>query len=253
MGNLFQVERKEEEEGGIHTKTYIKEHIYKFQFYILTTIRAQIISTECRIKNIKGIKNYNTENKPRPVSRILNIWLILFLLSIVFLVDAILVIVKDKELGNIKDFVKNFPLKQVNIDEFLNGYEAVFKTYKVRIKPDPKFMRQIIANLFLSFQHQTNDEIDFIKFMANLKTEHFIFYRTRTAFIVISPIVILISLFGSLFNYYYYEFDSLKNAFTLSDLNLILIRILLIATILIIIFSRRAMTFLFLKRGGRLF
>lgn len=225
----------------------------KFQFYVTTTIRPQLVSTECRIKNIKCIKNFDSENKPKPLSRILNIWLILFVLSIVFFVDALLVIVKDKELGNIKHFVKNFPLKQDNIEEFLNGYEAVYKTYRVRIKPDPKFMRQIIANLFLSFKHQTDDEIAFIKTIAHFKTEYYVFYRIRTAFVIISPIVIIISLLGSLFNYYYYEFDILKTAFSLSDLNLILVRILLVVSIFIIIFPRRTMTFFFVKRGGHPF
>jgi hypothetical protein len=225
----------------------------KFQFNILTSKRAQFLSTDCRIKNIKKIKYYDTENKPRPISRILNIWLVLFFLSIIFFVDAILVIIKDIELGDIKVFIKKFPLRPDNIEKFLDGYEAVYKTYRVRVKPDAVFMRQIIANLFISFKHETRQELAFIKHMANLKTEHYILYRTRTAFIMISPIVFLVSLIGSVVNYFYYEFDNLRSLVSLSDLNLILLRTLLVVAILIILFPRRTMTFMFVKKGGHPF
>lgn len=225
----------------------------KFQFHILTSKRAQLASTDCRIKNIKKIEYYDTVNKPRPFSRILNIWLVLFFLSIIFFIDAILVIVKDIELGDIKAYIRNFPLRLDNIEEFLDGYKAVYKTYRVKVKPDAEFMRQIIANLFISFPYQSKDETAFIKQMANLKTELYVWYRTRTAFVIISPIVFLVSLIGSFVNYFYYEFDNLRAVISLPDLNLILLRTLLVVAIIIIIFPRKTMTFMFVKKGGHPF
>lgn len=222
----------------------------KFQFQILTSKRTQFVSTHCRIKNIKRIKYYDIENKPRPFSRILNIWLVLLFLSIAFFVDAILIIVKDIELGDIKLFIKNFPLRPDNIEEFLDGYKAVYKAYRVRIKPDAEFMQQIIANLFISFLYQSKDEIAFIKQMVNLKTELYVLYRTRTAFVIISPIIFVVSLIGSIVNYFYYEFDSLRDVISLQDFNLILLRTLFVFAVIIIIFPRKTMTFMFVKKGG---
>jgi hypothetical protein len=222
------------------------------QFNVITKSRPEIKSIDFRIKNIENIKFYDYEIKPIPISRVLNIWIVLIVLSIFTFFDALLVILKDKELGDIKDFIFNFPLNSKNKEDFIVGYEGVYKKYKLRIKPTSRFMSEIIRNLFKSFPYSTDREIDFIKFMSDFKTELYTNYRTRTAFIVVSPIVVIISGTAILLNYFYFEIGTIRSLISINQINKITLTVLLIIALTIIIFPKRIMTLLFLKKNAKI-
>lgn len=219
----------------------------QLKFYVYTGSRPEIGEVDYRIKNIQKVQFYDYEKRPTPISRIFKIWTLLIILSILLFVDSLLVISKDKELGDIKSFIFNFPLNDKNQEEFIEGYENVYKTYRLKIKPNSKFMREIIRNLFKSFPLVTESEINFIKNMANLKTQLYTSYRTRTAFIIISPLVIIISAIAICLNYFYYEIGGLNDYISINQINKIILIILSIITILITIFPRKTMNLLFLK------
>jgi hypothetical protein len=223
----------------------------KFNFIVYSKGRLEINGVDFRIKNIDNIQIYDFEKKPKPIYRILNIWVILFLVSFLLFIDALLVIAKDKELESLKSFIFDFPLNDKNKKEFIKGYENIYKKYKVRIKPSPKIMKQVIKNLFICFPLMTNEDKNFIKSMTNLKTELYTFYRARTAFLIISPITILISALAITLNYFYYEIAILNNNMSLDGINKVILTILLTLSIMIILFPRRTMNFLFIKKSAK--
>jgi hypothetical protein len=220
----------------------------EFKFYVYSNSRPEIKAVDCRIKNIQKLQFYDYEKRPSPISRIFKVWLLLIILSLLLFVDSLLVVSKDKELGDIKAFIFTFPLNDKNQEEFINGYENIYKTYRLRVKPNSKFMKEIIRNLFRSFPHTTNKEIDFIKNMANFKTELYTHYRTRTAFVIISPLVIIISTVAIFLNYFYYDIGSLNEHISINQINKIVLIILSFITVIIILFPRRTMNLLFIKR-----
>lgn len=223
----------------------------KIDFRIYSKKRPKINSINFRIKNITSTDFYDYEIKKSPFNRIFNFWLIISIVSIILFIDALLVVAKDKELQDIKNFVNNFPLTSSNRKKFTKGYKKVYKSYKVRIKPSHKFMTQIIKNLFRSFPIHTDTDKLFIKSMANFKTEFYIFYRFRTAFLIISPIALLASILALTFNYFYYEIEILNKNLSINFLNKTSLTIILMFSLLIIIFPRRAMNIAFLKKGFR--
>ncbi|MDP3352919.1 MAG: hypothetical protein Q8S44_04180 [Flavobacteriaceae bacterium] len=221
-----------------------------FKFYVFTSLRPEIKKIDYRIKNIENIEFYDYLIKPKPIYRILNIWIILLSISLILFIDALLVIAKDKELGEIKSFISNFPLTLNNMEQFVDGYTNIYKNYTLRFKPNSKFMNQIMRNLFITITCKTTEDIHFIKYLANLKTELYTFYRTRTAFIIISPIVILISITAIFLNYFYYEIDILKTYTNINSINKTILTILFILSSVIILFPRKSMNLLFLKKDA---
>lgn len=223
----------------------------QFKFYTYSKSRPKIVSINYRIKDVKQINFYDFESKPKPLNRILNIWVILLIVSIVLFLDALLVISKDKGLDDIKSYIFNFNLTKENKNEFVKGYKKVYGQYKLRLKPDIRIMKGIINKIFISFPHKTEKEINFIKFMANLKTELYILYRTRTAFIIIAPISFLVSILALFANYYYYEIGFIKNNISISSINKIVLNVVLVLVLIIILFPRSTMNLLFLKKGAK--
>jgi len=223
----------------------------QFKFYVFSNSRPEIKSVNYRIKDIREINFYDFKNKPKPLKRILNIWIISIIIFLILFIDALLVISKDKGLNEIKSFILNFQLGKNNKKEFIKGYKKIYGKYKLRLKPSKKFMKGIINNLFISFPLKTERDVEFIKFMANLKTEPYIFYRTRTAFIVISPIAFLISILALLGNYYYYEIDFIRKSISINSLNKIVLNLILVLVLIIIIFPRSTMNILLLKKNAK--
>ena len=97
---------------------------------------------------------------------------------------------------------------------------------------------------------ETENDINFIKSMANFKTEFYIKYRTRTSFIIGSFFAVFISIIAILLNYFYYEFDFIKTNISLDFINKSTLTILLILVLIIILFPRRTMNLLLIKKGG---
>lgn len=223
----------------------------QFKFHTFSCSRPKIVSINYRIKDVRHINFYDFENKPKPLNRILNVWVVLLFVSIILFIDALLVLSKDKGLGEIKSYIVNFNLTKKNKKEFIKGYIKIYGDYKLRVKPDKKFMEGIINNLFISFPHKTEIDLKFIKFMANLKTELYTLYRTRTAFIIISPIAFLISILALFSNYYYYEIDFIKNNISISSINKIVLNIILVLVLIMILSPRNIMNLILLKKGAK--
>ncbi len=216
--------------------------------YVLTSKRPYIKNVNGRIKDIKEILYYDYEKKLKPLDRFLNIWIILLVISIFLFIDALLVILKDYEFQLLKNFIVNFPLNLNNIEEYIETYGKLYSNWKVNIKPDAEFMQQIIRNLFKSFPHKTEDEIYFIKRMSNFKTEMLSFYRVRTVFVSVAPILFIVSLIALILNYYYFEFDSLNNIVDIHTINKFATTILLILGIVVVLFPSRTMNYILIKQ-----
>ena len=222
-----------------------------FKFIIFSNRRPEINKIDYRIKNIEDIKFYDYEIKPTPASRILNIWLIFFILSILTGLDALLVVLKDEGLDRIKSFIFDFQLNTKNNEDFIIGYEKVYKTYTLRIKPSSKFMLEDIRDILKKFPQTNKREIDIIKYMVNWKIELFTLYRTRSAFLVISPIVCFISFIASLLNYFYFEINILQTIISITLINKLILTIILVFTLIAIIFPRKIMNLLLLKKDAK--
>ena len=91
----------------------------KYNLKIISNKRPQISNLKYRIKGIEKINFYDYENKPSPIWRNFNIWLIFLIFAIITLADSLLVILKDRGLGEIKSFVNAFPLNINNREEFI--------------------------------------------------------------------------------------------------------------------------------------
>jgi len=219
-----------------------------FSFIIITNERPKIKNIEGRIKSVEEIFFNDYELKPKPLNRFLNVWAILILASIILFIDALLVIGKDIELQRLLSFSKYYNLKKSNIEEYIEKYGEYYSEWKVNIKPNKEFMQDIIRNLFISFPHQTKNDFEFIKDMACFKTNIYSFYRVRTVFIVIGPILFFISFCAIILNYFYFEINGLSEIISLTDINKIATTILLILGIFVILFPSRTMNLVVLGK-----
>ena len=219
-----------------------------FSFLIVTNKRPKIKNIEGRIKSIEEIFLNDYELKPKPLNRFLNVWVILVLSSIILFIDALLVIGKDIELQKLLSFTKYYNLNKSNIEEYIEKYGEYYSEWKVNIKPDKEFMQDIIRNLFISFPHKTKNEFEFIKDMACFKTNLYSFYRVRTVFIVVGPILFCISLCAIILNYFYFEINGLSEIISITVINKIATTILLILGIFVILFPSRTMNLVVLGK-----
>ena len=212
-----------------------------FSFFIITDERTKIENIDGRIKEIEEIYANDYEFKPKNLKRFLNIWLVLFFTSIILFIDALLVILKDKELQKLFNFVMNYKLNKTNIEDYINNYGKLYSEWKVKIKPDGEFMEQIIRNLFISFAYNTKQDLEFIKKMTCIKTSMYSLYRVRTVFILVGPILFIVSFCAMILNYFYFEINGLSELISIIYINKILTTILMILGILVILFPSRTM------------
>lgn len=257
--NSLIINRKEKIKCGIQSA--IDKNVLTLEFDLLNKneiINFKTISDKeldfktinFRIKDIDEISFYHFKSKPKPIKRILNFWAILLVLSIVLFIDALLVILKDTPLGKMKSFVNNFPLTVENKTEFLEKYRKLYSDYNLRLKPSEKFFIDFkIKNLLDSFEYNEKN-IQLIRSMTNFYTEFFVMYRLRTIFVIISPILFIVSFLGILFNYFYFDIDFIKSV-SLVMVNEYLLKILLLGFSIMIIFPRKTMNMFFIKKSAR--
>ena len=214
----------------------------KYEFEIISLKRPQILDIKYRIQGIEKINFYDFETKPSPIWRVFNIWFIFLIFAIITFGDALLVILKDGGLSKLTTFVNDFPLNSKNREEFIKNYKQLYSNYKLRLKPSTKFMGDFtVRNLVYMFPEYKENDVEFVKFMINLKTELYILYRIRTVFIMVSPIIFIISLFGMAFNYLFYEFDIVYKYLNLALINKMLATCLLLLLLYIIFNPRKTM------------
>lgn len=219
----------------------------KIIFKTISTGIIEIKSINFRIKDIDNIEYYNYLKKPKPLQRLTTFWLIVLGLSIIFFFDALLLILKDAKLTEMKYLVRDYPLNESNKYDFMEKYRQLYKDYKVRFKLPEKFLIDFkVKNLLDRYKKYTKNDVMLIKYMINMNTEFAILYRTRTIFIIISPIFILVSLIGIILNYFYYDF-SILHKISLELINTYLLRAFLFMAIIMIIFPGRTMNTIFLK------
>lgn len=221
-----------------------------FIFYLYSNSRPNIQSVDFRIKNIESVEFYDYQKKSKFIHRVV-IWIILLLIAILLFNDALIVISKDLGLGEIKRYIYGYPLTKKNRKVFIKGYEKVYENYKLRIKPPTEFMSEVVKNLFRVFPYSSEKEIYFIKRMTDFKTELYTLYRVRSAFVIISPLIGILSLIAILLNFFYYDLDKLNELISLSSINRVLITLLFLITIIIIIFPRSTMNLVLLKKNSK--
>lgn len=228
-----------------------KNELIKFK--TLSKNQIEIKSIDFRIKNIENINLYHYIKKPKPLKRLTNFWLIIFGISMVLFLDALLIIIKDNKLTEMKYFVRDYPLTEKNKYDFLEKYRQLYKDYKVRFKFSERFLIDFkIKNLLEMYERYSEEDIAFIKYMININTEISTLYRTRTIFVIISPILFITAIIGVTINYVYYDIEYFKN-YSLNDFNIILLRIILTITIILILFPRKIMNYLIVKRKNQKF
>ena len=219
----------------------------EIELYIYTKSRPLISDIDYRIKNIESIQFYDYQNKSKFIQRII-IWIILLVIAILLFCDALIVISKDFGLGEIKSHIHEFPLTGKNSKEFTKGYLKIYGNYKLRFKPPVAFMHGILENTFRTFPCKSTKDIEFIKNMLDIKTEIFTFYRTRTAFVIISPLIVGISLLAIIINFFYYDLGRLNQLISINFMNKFIITLLFIITVIIIIYPKSIMNIVFLKK-----
>lgn len=221
-----------------------------FTFKTLTDNKLRVNEIDYRIKDIDEIEVYHYKFNPQPVQRVLNIWIVVFIISIIMFLDAALLIAKDLKLGEIKRFVLNYPLSKKNRNEFLEELGKLYKEYKVKLKPPYWFFIDFkIKNLLDSFKYD-KENIQLIKTMTNSYLDLFLFYRFRKVFIVVGPILAIVGILGIVFNYFYYDIDILSSI-SLNSINKYLLRTVLGITIMMILFHRRTLNFFLLKKDAK--
>lgn len=223
----------------------------KFIFEAFSKREFEIKELKYRIKNVDNINFYHFKNNPKPISRIFKVWLFTLLISILLFFDALLVILKDRKLGELKKFVFEYDLTKENKGDFLEKYRLLYNEYPLRIKtPSSFFIDYKIKNLLNSFQNYNNREVNFIRLTISYYTEFFVFYRIRTIFIIISPILFTVSVLGICFNYFYYELPFLRFA-ALDTINYFILKFILMVFLFMILFPRQTMNYFFIKKETR--
>ena len=223
----------------------------KYNLKIISNKRPQISNLKYRIKGIEKINFYDYENKPSPIWRNFNIWLIFLIFAIITLADSLLVILKDRGLGEIKSFVNAFPLNINNRELFIETYKQLYSNYKLKLKPSADFMAFTVRNSVYMYNEYKENDVEFIKHLVNLKTELFILYRLRTVFIILSPLLFIISLSGLIFNYIYYEFDLTYTYLNLEMINKTLATCVLLVILYVLFNPRKTMNNLLLTKDAK--
>lgn len=163
------------------------EHI---KFSIVTKQPIEKFTVSSRIKNIEEVVTYHYQIKPKFYDRIGKFWIFLIVFSVITFIDAALLVAKNKQLKQLLSLIDDIT-EMTDKHVFLDAYKKAYMAYKVRFKRNQATINTDIGSLF---DEVSVNNINHTKQKMKAATKRAVLYKLRKPYLLISPILFLISL-----------------------------------------------------------
>lgn len=160
------------------------------KFSVKSTKPIETFTVSSRIKNIEEVVTYHYQIKPKFYDRIGKFWIFLLAFSILTFVDASLLVSKNKQLKRLLEIIDNLTV-DIEKREFLTAYKKAYTAYKVRFKRNKE---TITTDISVLFDGITTDNLNDVKLKMNAATKRAVLYKLRKPYLIISPLLFIISL-----------------------------------------------------------
>ena len=170
-------------------------------FSVLTRNEINKFTVSSRIKNIDEVVTYHYQIKPKFYDRIGKFWIFLLFFSVITFLDAFILTSKNKKLKEVLAVINSIT---VACDKtiFLKKYKIAFLGYNVRFKRN---VETIIPDISQVFDTITADTINEAKHKMNVITKRSVLYTLRKPYLLVSPILFIISLLVIIGSVIYYS------------------------------------------------
>lgn len=170
------------------------------KFSVITKKPIENFTVSSRIKNIEEVVTYHYQIKPKFYDRIGKFWIFLLLFSVITFIDALFLISKDKQLNAIISLINSLEVVSSK-KEFLNNYKIAYNNYNIRFKRNKEAITSDVGVLLSTLNAENLNEVK--QKMIQI-TKRSVLYTLRKPYILISPILFLISLLAILGSILYY-------------------------------------------------
>jgi len=170
-------------------------------FSVLTDKPINKFTVSSRIKNIKEVVTYHYKIKPKFYDRIGKFWIFLLLFSIITFLDAFILISKNDKLKKVLETI-TLLTQLTDKTVFLREYKIAFIAYNVRFKRNAG---SVVADVNMLFDSITIDNINEVKARMNIITKKAVLYKLRKPYLIISPVLFIISLLVIIGSVIYYS------------------------------------------------
>jgi hypothetical protein len=159
-------------------------------FSVLTSKPIEHFTVSSRIKNIEEVVTYHYQIKPKYFDRIGKFWIFLLLFSILTFADASILVSKNKQLRRILNLIDDLS-ETSDKGLFLEAYRVEYSAYKIRFKRNKE---TIVTDISLLFDMIATNNLDEVKLKMNTATKKSVLYTLRKPYLLISPVLFIISL-----------------------------------------------------------
>jgi len=170
-------------------------------FSVITRNPINKFTVSSRIKNIDEVVTYHYKIKPKFYDRIGKFWIFLLFFSIITFLDAFILTSKNKKLKEVL-VVINSLREGCDKTIFLEEYKIAFLAYNVRFKRSIEAIAPDIGQLFDTI---TADTISEVKLKMIVVTKRSVLYKLRKPYLLISPVLFIISLLVIIGSVMYYS------------------------------------------------
>jgi len=159
-------------------------------FSILTSKPIENFTVSSRIKNIEEVVTYHYQIKPKYYDRIGKFWIFLLVFSILTFIDASMLVSKNKQLKKLLELIDDLT-ETSDKESFLEEYRVEYAAYKIRFKRNKE---TILTDISLLFDAIATNNLNEVKLKMNTATKRSVLYTLRKPYLLISPVLFLISL-----------------------------------------------------------
>jgi len=159
-------------------------------FSILTSKPIENFTVSSRIKNIEEVVTYHYQIKPKYYDRIGKFWIFLLVFSILTFIDASMLVSKNKQLKKLLELIDDLT-ETSDKESFLEEYRVEYAAYKIRFKRNKE---TILTDISLLFDAIATNNLNEVKLKMNTTTKRSVLYTLRKPYLLISPVLFLISL-----------------------------------------------------------
>lgn len=170
------------------------------KFSILTRQPIEKFTVSSRIKNVDEVVTYHYQIKPKFYDRIGKFWMFLLLFSIITFIDAALLVARNGQLKQILSHIETLN-KQTDKQQFLQKFNSYYSLYKVRFKRNKDTITSDITQLF---DQLPSENLSVIKTKMTAATKRAVLYKLRKPYLIISPVLFIISLTAIIGSIIYY-------------------------------------------------
>lgn len=160
------------------------------KFSVLTKKPIEKFTVSSRIKNIEEVVTYHYQIKPKFYDRIGKFWIFLLVFSIITFIDAALLVARNNQLKKILAVIDGIS-ESSEKKHFLKDFNTTYSSYKIRFKRNKDVVMSDVSELFDSV---TFDNINDVKLKMKATTKRAVLYKLRKPYLLISPVLFLISL-----------------------------------------------------------